>query len=204
MYINLPNNFTKRDIKELGRIYKEHSYRYILSDIKNRNIKNTLELKGQGFFNYIVNISDTYLFLIGNQIANKDINPKKIDYLSKIIKFEYLLINNSQKIKKIDIPNRIFTITTKERWLTGDITSFFTKDIESIIEHKKIHLQACENPYIKYMMYLCDDTKTNFGLFKHGFSKNILHEKYVLTLKDTEIDGYIIKTEHSKFIKHFY
>ena len=77
----------------MGKIYKDEGYSYILSDVENKNIDNTLILNGYGFYNYIYEIYNTYLFLIGNQIKKRIINPNKVDFLSKIMKFEYLLNN---------------------------------------------------------------------------------------------------------------
>lgn len=200
MFINVPKGFKPSDIKRCGIIYKTQSYSYILSDIENRNKKNTLLLNGCGFYNYIYDICNTYLFIIGNQKGNKDINPNKIDFLAKILKFEYLLNNKNRKIQKFDVPSGIFTITSKERWLQDDLMGDSSILIDNIIKHKKIHLQAYERPYERYMRYLCDNPETNIGTFKNGLCKDLLTQNYIQLMKDTSIDGYIIKTDDRPFI----
>ena len=200
MFINVPKGFKSSDIKKCGIIYKTQSYSYILSDIANRNKKNTLLLNGCGFYNYIYDICNTYLFIIGNQKGNKDINPNKIDFLAKILKFEYLLNNQNRKIQKFDVPSGMFTIVSKERWLQDDLMGVNSILIDNIIKNKKVHLQAYERPYERYMRYLCDNPETNVGTFKNGLCKDLLTQNYIHIMKDTNIDGYIIKTDDRPFI----
>lgn len=199
-YIQVPSTFSKDDVINCGIISKDEKFYYLLTDLYNTDLKNTLKLNGYGFFNYIYNIYNTYIFIIGNQIKNKSINPNKIDFLEKILKFEYFLQRNNKNIKKFDVPSNILTIITQEKWLNDHLMEDKYKSIENIINNKKYHLQTTERPYIKHLKYLCDNPKTNMGLFKNGLSLNLLNEKYIYLLKDTNIDGYIIKYNHSEWL----
>lgn len=200
MYINVPQNFSRKDIKRYGTIFKDKHYYYILSDIKNRNKSNTIKLNSLGYFSYIYNVCNSYLFIIGNQIKNKDINPNRVDFLSKILKFEYLQRNKNKKIQRIEIPSKIFTITTKEGWLQDDILKENKKEIDYIIKHKKVHLQSYKSPYERYMMYLCDNSLEGLGVFEHGLCKDLMMQNFIHIMKDTSIDGYIIKTDNTEFL----
>lgn len=200
MYINVPQNFSRKDIKRYGTIFKDKHYYYILSDIKNRDKSNTIKLNSLGYFSYIYNVCNSYLFIIGNQIKNKDINPNRVDFLSKILKFEYLQRNKNKKIQRIEIPSKIFTITTKERWLQDDILKENKKEIDYIIKHKKVHLQSHKSPYERYMMYLCDNSLEGLGVFEHGLCKDLMTQNFIHIMKDTSIDGYIIKTDNTEFL----
>lgn len=198
-FINAPTKFTKDDIKNCGIIYKDERYSYVLTDLYNTNLKNTLKLNGYGFYNYVYDICNTYLFIIGNQIKNKSVNPNKIDFLEKLLKFEYFLQKNDKNVKSFDIPSNRLVIITHEKWLNDNLTEHRTKDIENIIINKKTHLQTTERPYIKHLKYLCDN-ENNIGLFKHGLCLDLLTDNYVKILKDTSFDGYIIKYNHSEWL----
>ncbi len=199
MFLNVPTKLTKRDIKNCGIIYKDEGFSYVLSDLQNRDKNKTLNLNGYGYFNYVYNVYDTYLFIIGNQVKNKDINPNKIDFLSKILKFEYLLAHKNKQVQKFDVPSGVFTIISKERWLKGDFIGSQSKSIDFIIKHKKVHLQSYERPYERYMRYICDNPENSLGTFKNGLCKDLLTQNYIYIQKDTSIDGYIIKTDNSLF-----
>lgn len=197
MFLNVPNKISKKDIISYGNIYKGESYKYILSDVANK--KNKLILTSVGFYSYIYKILDTYLFIIGNQKGNIDIKPKKVDFLSKILKFEYLEKCNSKQIIKFDVPNQVFTITAHERSINGSFSNETIKMIETIIDKQKIHLQAYENPYERYMRFLCDNENC-IGVYKHGLSYDLLNQNYIKVLKDSDISGFIIKVDNREFI----
>lgn len=197
--LDLPKKLTKKDIRYLGKIYKDEGYGYILSDVENKNIDNTLILNGYGFYNYIYEIYNTYLFLIGNQIKKRIINPNKVDFLSKIMKFEYLLNNKSKKIKQINIPSNMFTIIAKEQWLKEDFLGQTQKKIDDIIDKQKPYLKDVDSSFERSMKFICDNVENTTGLFNNGLSKNILMENKIYVLKDVDFDGYIIKFNHSNF-----
>lgn len=197
MFLNIPE-IKKKDIKYCGIIFKDNNYFYILSDLKNRSLKNTLKLNGYGFYSYVYDVFNTYLFIIGNQIKNKDVNPKNIDFVSKVLKFEYMLSIN--KVQGFDIPSQVFTITSKEKWLQDDFIGDNKKMIDNIIKHKKVHLQAYKQPYERYMRYLCDNP-SGLGIFKNSLCKDTLITNKIYLLKDTSFDGYIIKYDNRKFIE---
>lgn len=197
--LDLPKKLTKKDIRYLGKIYKDEGYSYILSDVENKNIDNTLILNGYGFYNYIYEIYNTYLFLIGNQIKKRIINPNKVDFLSKIMKFEYLLNNKSKKIKQINVPSNMFTIIAKEQWLKEDFLGQTQKKIDDIIDKQKPYLKNIDSSFERSMKFICDNVENTTGLFHNGLSKNILMENKIYVLKDVDFDGYIIKFNHSNF-----
>lgn len=197
MFINAPKQFTRKDIKNCGVIYKDYGYRYLLSDIKNKDLNNTFELVTEGFYSYVYNICETYLFIIGNQKGTKDIKPNKIDFLSKILDFEYKIANKNKKIKTLSIPNSILTLITKEKWLQDDFLNEKGVLIDNIINNKKIHLQAFKRPYERYLRYLVEIGK--IGTFKNGVVVDMLTEKEIKILKDTSISGYIIKYDNKLF-----
>jgi hypothetical protein len=198
MLLNIPDKITKKDIKSYGIIKKGNSYSYILSDLKNRDKKNTFKLNGYGFYNYVYNILDTYLFIIGNQIKNKDVNPQNIDFVSKILKFEYLLSNN--KLQKFDIPSQVMTIIATEKWLKDDCTGSSSKVIDNIIKNRKSYLNAYERPYERQMKYICDNAENSLGTFEYGLCKDLLIQDFIYIQKDTTFDGYIIKTDNRKYL----
>ena len=192
-FINVPNKITRKDIKYCGNIYKGNGFSYILSDLENKDIEKTLNLNGYGWYNYIYKVYDTYLFIIGNQIRNKDINIKNIDFISKVLKFEYYLHNNDKRIMDFDIPSNILTIISNERWLDGSFLKDYTKRVDYIINKNKPSLKGIQQPYERYMRFVCDNPYTNMGLFKNGLSMNLLTGSKIKLMKDTSIDGYIIK-----------
>ena len=195
MLINVPQKFSKNDIKYYGKIYKSGGFSFILSDIENKDIKNTLELKGHGYFNYVYTLYDTYLLLIGNQKYSTDIDPNKVDFLSKILSFEYFRNSKDKKIKPFNIPSGALTIISKERWLDDRLDVVNYKTIDNIINNTNSYLNAYQTPYERYLRYLCNNPETGIGLFKHGLSMNLLCNNKILVYKDTSIDGYIIKTD---------
>ncbi len=197
--LDLPKKLTKKDIRYLGKIYKDEGYSYILSDVENKNIDNTLILNGYGFYNYIYEIYNTYLFVIGNQIKKRIINPNKVDFLSKIMKFEYLLNNKSKKIKQINVPSNMFTIIAKEQWLKEDFLGKTQKKIDDIIDKQKPYLKNIDSFFERSMKFICDNVENTTGLFNNGLSKNILMENKIYVLKDVDFDGYVIKFNHSNF-----
>ena len=199
MYIGTVNKFNKKDVKRIGVIYKDESTGYLLSDLDNINISNTMKLNGYGFYNYVYDVCDTYLFIIGNCIRTKETNPKKIDYLSKILKFEYLLQQNNKSIKTIKIPSRVLTITTENKWLHDGIAGVYSNSIDNVIQTSKIHLQGTQSRYKQYMKYLCDNPVLNIGVFKNGLALNMLFSDEVIVYKDTEINAYIIKYNQQPF-----
>lgn len=198
MYLNIPDKITNKDINFIGKIFKQESSSFIISDLENEILKNTFKLTGYGFYNYIYNICDKYLFIIGNQVKNTDIKPNKIDFISKILKFEYLLNNKDKSINKIDIPSNILTIITPEKWQDKNFLGLMGFEIENIIQYTKTYLKNYENNYIKYFKYLCDNNES-YGFFENGFCMDLLTSNYIYILKDTEFDGYIIKYNHEKF-----
>lgn len=199
MFINVPNKLTKHDIKYCGCLMKDEGYSYVLSDLDNTNINNTFKLSSRGFYSYVYNIYDTYLFIIGNQIGNKDIKPNKIDFLSKILKFEYMLENKDKKIFKADIPSKVLTITASEKWGLIDLDAPFYKNAIKNIYKNQPFLRKYDT-YKRFLLYLCSNSETNMGVHECYLSKDLLTTDYVFIYKDTDIDGYIIKTEHSKFL----
>lgn len=200
MLLNVPSKITKNDIKYYGNIYKGNTYKYILSDLYNKDIKNIIEMNGYGFYSYVYDIFDTYLFIIGNQIKSRDVNPKNIDFIAKILKFEYDLQNKSNKIYKVNIPSNILTIVSKDRWLQDDLLGKNSKIIDDIINVGKPHLIDIQEPYIRYLSYLCDNVDDCMGLFEFGLSKLLMYNDYVYVQKCTDFDGYIIKYEHCKHL----
>lgn len=200
MLLNIPSKITKKDIKYYGNIYKGNTYKYILSDLYNKDIENTIEMNGYGFYSYVYDIFDTYLFIIGNQIKSRDVNPKNIDFIAKILKFEYDLQNKNNKIYKVNIPSNILTIVSKDRWLQGDLLGENSKIIDDIINVGKPHLKDIQEPYIRYLSYLCDNVDDCMGLFEFGLSKLLMYNDYVYVQKCTDFDSYIIKYEHCKHL----
>ena len=200
MLLNIPSKITKKDIKYYGKIYKGNTSKYIISDLYNTNINKVFEMNGYGFYSYVYEIFDTYLFIIGNQIKSKDINPKNIDFIAKILKFEYDLQNKNSKIFKVDIPSNVLTIISKDKWLQDDILNKYENIINDIIDVSKPHLKDIQEPYIKYMSYLCDNVENCMGLFEFGLSKLLMYNDYIYIQKHTDFDGYIIKHEHCKFL----
>lgn len=202
MFINVPKNFSKKDIKYHGIIEKDSGYTYILSDIIPHG--DTIELKSEGFYSHVYTVSNSYLFIIGNQKGVQDIKPNKINFLNKILEFEYLLQDKPKKFIDFNIPNNIFTLVSKnlyqtfnERCLGNDLSHLNYKDIEFISDNIKIHLKGCE-PLEKYFRYLCDN-ESGVGLCENGLSLNMLCDTRLKILKDTEISGYIIKYNHDMF-----
>lgn len=196
MFINLPSRFSKKDIKYHGILEKDEGYTYVLSDISNRD--RIIELKSDGFYSYIYTLCNTYLFIIGNCKRLEDINPNKINFLNKIMEFEYKLQNNPKKFKDFDIPNNILTITSKQRWLESDLSDLNSKEVYFIINNVKTHLNAYQTPLEKQLRYLCDN-ETGIGLCKNAFSLNMLCDTKLKIYKDTSISGYIIKYNHDLF-----
>ena len=182
-FINVPNKITRKDIKYCGNIYKGNGFSYILSDLENKDIEKTLKLNGYGWYNYVYKVYDTYLFIIGNQIKNKDINIKNIDFVSKILKFEYYLHNNDKRITDFDIPSNILTIISNERWLDGSFLEDYTKRVDYIINKNKPSLKGIQEPYEKYMRFVCDNPYTNMGLFKNGLSMDLLTGNKIKVIK---------------------
>lgn len=200
MLINVPQGFNKtKDVIKLGEIFKGNSYRYILSDIGNIQKSNTFELSGYGFYSHVYNVCDTYIFLIGNQIKSKDINVNSINFLDKVLDFEYILQNKPNQIKRIEIPNRVFTITSKDKWLQNDILKENAKLIDFIIKEQKTHLRAFKRPYERYLRYLADN-ENGMGISKYALTVNMIYDKHLLIKKYTDFDGYIIKYEHSSYL----
>lgn len=193
MYINVPNKII---VKNRGIIHKASGYSYILSDISNRDKKESLELKGQGFYSYVYDVSNTYLFIIGNQIGNKDVNPNKINFQEKVLNFEYTAEKKPKKIQTLDIPSNGFVLTAKEKWLQPDILGDNTRVVESIIRTRRQHLLDYKRPYERYLRYLCDN---GLDMFKYGLVKDTLIENSLKVLKDTSFDGYIIKYNNTPF-----
>lgn len=194
MILSVPR-LEKEDIKEIGIIEKDSSKGFLVSDLYNTNENNTYQITGYGFFKYVYEVFDTYLFVIDNAIYSKDVKPKDVDFIAKILKFEYLLQRKPNLFKKLEMPNKILTLTTNLKWLQDDLIRDYEKQIDFIIENNKTHLQGIQSPYIKYMSYLCDNENC-IGLFEHGLSK-LLYDDYVLIYKDKAIT--IIKTNHTKF-----
>lgn len=196
---NLPKQITKQDIKEIGTIMKDECYHYVLSDISNTDINNTYKLSSEGFYSYLYNICNTYLFIIGNSKGLNDIKPNKIDFISKILKFEYLLQKNSKEIKKFDIPNNILLLTSKESLLEGVLRGVDTNIIDFIINKSKIHLNAFERSYERYLRYLCDNDE-GLGICENALVLNLMADNKVYIQKDTSMSGFIIKYQHDEFI----
>lgn len=194
MILSVPR-LEKEDIKEIGIIEKDSSKGFLVSDLYNTNESNTYQITGYGFFKYVYEVFDTYLFIIDNAIYSKDVKPKDVDFIAKILKFEYLLQRKPNLFKKLEIPSKVLTLTTNLKWLQDDLIRDYEKQIDFIIENNKTHLQGIQSPYIKYMSYLCDNENC-IGLFEHGLSK-LLYDDYVLIYKDKAIT--IIKTNHTKF-----
>lgn len=196
---NLPKQITKQDIKEIGTIMKDECYHYVLSDISNTDINNTYKLSSEGFYSYLYNICNTYLFIIGNSKGLNDIKPNKIDFISKILKFEYLLQKNSKEIKKFDIPNNILLLTSKESLLEGVLRGVDINIIDFIINKSKIHLNAFERSYERYLRYLCDNDE-GLGICENALVLNLMADNKVYIQKDTSMSGFIIKYQHDEFI----
>lgn len=202
VYINLPNNFNPKKIKKIGQIYTTQNF--VLSDVQNIDIKNCYLTTCNGLIKYIVNVYDTYLFLIDECKTKKLIptNIKKIDYLSKIIRFEYLLRTNSKKIIKYNIPSNIMVLSETAQWQNTNIFKEYSTNINKIISNNKPHLQYISNNYEKYVRFLCDNLD-NYGFFKNIFAQNILYDNYIYILKDTDLCGHIIKYNHAPFEDNF-
>ena len=193
MFINVPNKIV---VKNRGIIQKASGFSYILSDISNRDKNKVLKLNGQGFYSYVYDVSNTYLFIIGNQIGNKDVNPNKVNFQEKVLNFEYTAEKKPKKIQTLDIPSNGFVLTAKEKWLQPDILGENTKMVENIIQKRKPHLQGYKRPYERYLRYMCD---SGLGMFKYGLVKDTLTESSIKVLKDTSFDGYIIKYDNTPF-----
>lgn len=196
---NLPTQITKKDIQYIGDIMKDESYSYVLSDISNDNISNTYKLNSEGFYSYIYNICNTYLFTIGNSKGLTDIKPNKIDFIGKILKFEYLLQNNSKQIKEFKTQNNMFTLISKESFIEGHLRGVDTNMIDFIISNTKIHLRAFERPLERYLRYLCDNEE-GLGVCNNACVVNTLINNKLYIQKDTSMSGYIIKYRHDKYI----
>ena len=194
MFINTPNSFEK---EYLGYVLKDNSYSFALSDISNRNKNNIVLLNGNCYYANFVKVCDTYLFLVGNGTPKKKVDYKKVNYAEKVLSFEYLLQKKDRKIHKLNIPSKMFTITPKERWLTDDILSENAKDIDYIIENIKTHLKGYR-AFEKRMRFLCDNENC-VGVCEYALSLNMLYDNYIYYLKDTSIDGWIIKYQHDKW-----
>ena len=193
MFINVPKKIV---VKNRGIIQKASGFSYILSDISNRDKNKVLKLNGQGFYSYVYDVSNTYLFIIGNQIGNKDVNPNKVNFQEKVLNFEYTAEKKPKKIQTLDIPSNGFVLTAKEKWLQPDILGDNTKTVESIIQRRKTNLQGYKQPYERYLRYMCD---SGLGMFKYGLVKDTLTENNIKVLKDTSFDGYIIKYDNTPF-----
>ena len=193
MFINVPKKIV---VKNRGIIQKASDFSYILSDISNRDKNKVLKLNGQSFYSYVYDVSNTYLFIIGNQIGNKDVNPNKINIQEKVLNFEYTAEKKPKKVQTLDIPSNGFVLTAKEKWLQPDILGDNTKMVERIIQRRKTHLQGYKQPYERYLRYMCD---SGLGMFKYGLVKDTLTENNIKVLKDTSFDGYIIKYDNTPF-----
>lgn len=199
-FINVPKEILKADIKYHGTITKGNSWGYLISDLENKDIKNTEYLNSASFYDYVYSILDTYLFLVGNQNnRNQHIQLNKIDFLAEILKFELELSKKSKTIKTLKIPSKVLNIISKDKWLQCDLTSEESNKIDFIINHYKTHLKGIQDRYIKYMSYLCDNAEDLTGLFEYGLSKMLLLDDYVKIMKVKNINGYIIKTDFTKF-----
>lgn len=200
-YINLPNTFSHKRVKVKGEIEKGVGG-LILTDLYNTDEQKLFTLNTSGVKNYVVDVYNTYLFIIGSNVNGAIMNPKRVDYLSKIIKFEYLFRTSSKQLKKIDINSHIFTLTSKERWLSGSVLKENVEDVYFILNNIKTHLNGSENPYIKQMLLL-QDNENGFGLSQFALAQNILIENHLLVQKDSTFSGYIIKYCHSDFDGNF-
>lgn len=194
MFINLPNKITKKDIKYIGTLNKGKGYSHILTDIMNTNNRKLVKLNGYGWFSWVYIVCNTYMFVIGNQIKSKDVNPNKINFLQKIMEFEYTLQAYPNKIKSVNIPSSFLAITSNESVLEDDLRCVNEDLIQFIINNKKIHLQGYKSPLVKKLMYLCDN-ESCYGISEYGLSVNLLWSKKIQILKDTSFDGYIIKLD---------
>lgn len=192
MFINVPSELTKRDIKYIGNIFKDSQHKYILSDVLNQEY---IELNSEGFYSYIYNIGNKYLFIIGNQKGIKDINPKKIDFINKILFFEYIKNSKPKKIQKFNIPSHILTITSKDNYLKQNLDNVNLELIKHFSNTSKKYLLQCNSDMEMFYRYLCDNEE-GYGIWEHGLSVNILIDNYIEILKDTSISGYIIKYNH--------
>lgn len=199
-FINIPNEITKKDIKFYDKIHKKNSYGYIISDLKNIDLKNTEYINSTSLYDYIFDVLDTYIFIVGNANNKREkINLNKIDFMSEIMKFELDIYNNRKTIKKIDISSNVLTIISKDLWLKDEILDTkYKKLINLIIDKSKIHLQDINSDYEKLLNYICDNSENCMGTFRYGLSK-LITENYVLIQKNKNINGYIIKTDFSKF-----
>ena len=109
MFINLPK-VTKKDVQYLGTLNKGRGYAHILTDVINTNPKQIVKLNGYGWFSWVYMICNTYLFIIGNQIKSRDVNPKKINFLQKIMEFEYDLQAYPKRVKSVSVPSGYLAI----------------------------------------------------------------------------------------------
>ena len=198
MFINLPK-VTKKDIQYLGTLNKGRGYAHILTDVMNTNPRQVVKLNGYGWFSWVYMICNTYLFIIGNQIKSRDVNPKKIDFLQKIMEFEYDLQAYPKKVKSVSVPSGYLAIISNESHLESDLRGVNDDLIQFIIKNKKTHLQTYKSPLVQKLMYLCDN-ESCYGISEYGLSLNLLWSKKIQILKDTSFDGYIIKLDtESKF-----
>lgn len=193
MFINVPQKIV---VKNRGIIQKASGFSYILSDISNRDKNKVLKLNGQGFYSYVYDVSNTYLFIIGNQIGNKDVNPNKVNFQEKVLNFEYTVEKKPKKIQVLDIPSNGFVLISKEKWLQPDILGDDTKVVDNIIQQRRPYLLNYKRPYERYLRYMCDN---GLGMFKYGLAKDTLTESSIKVLKDTSFDGYIIKYDNTPF-----
>lgn len=198
MYINTPKDFSRKDVVFCGNIYKNGGFGYWLQDLYNKKTK--MSLSGYGWYNYVYKVCDTYLFIIGNQIRNKEINIKKIDFLSKVLKFEYLLKTKGKTnlFTELYIPSKVLILKSKEKPLEAILTRDNMNRINHIIETKKIHLQGIQKPLNRLLMFLCDNEQ-NMGIYENVMVVNLLYSNKITVLKDTSIDGYIIKLDNTPF-----
>lgn len=197
MFINVPNKTYKTDIKYLGKLYKDSGHSYILTDFNN-----SLELKSEGFYSYIYIIHNTYLFIVGNSKNRYDIEPNKINFMNKILEFEFLK-NTTRKVKSFKVCNNFSVIskevyqTFNERCFTDDFRHLNYEVVSNIVNKTKTHLQACK-PLEKYCYYL-QDNSNGYGLSENILSINTLYDKNLYVYKDTDITGYIVKYNNDLF-----
>lgn len=200
MFINVPNKIYRNDIKYMGKLQKDSGLTYILTDLKG----NDLELKSTGYFSYIYNVCNTYLFVIGNCKNKIDIDIKDINFISKILEFEYFRNCKPSKFINLNIKNSMFSILSKnvyqtfnERCFTDDLRHLNYEVIQNIIDNTKIHLQGCK-PLEKYCYYL-QDNNNGYGLSDNAVSINTLNDNNLCIYKDTSINGFIIKYNNDLF-----
>lgn len=194
MFINLPNKVTKKDIKYIGTLNKGQGYSHILCDTLNINPRQVVKLNGYGWFSWVYIVCNTYMFIVGNCIKSKDVNPNKINFLQKIMDFEYTLQAYPKKVKSVNVPSSYLSLISNLSVLEDDLRGVNSKLIQTIIDNKKIHLQGYKSPLVKKLMYLCDN-ESCYGISEYGLSINLLWSKKVQILKDTSFDGYIIKLD---------